>query len=640
MEEPVLVETQGLTELDPLLFTGRRLQEFPENIPALVTSIDRQSIEDSGATTLVDVLEKQAGLYFRSLTGTPVEAQMDMRGFGENSGVRTLVIVDGVRLNRPDIAALNWLQLPLGEIEKVEVVRGAQTAIYGNQAMGGVIRITTRRGESDPGGSVSGIIGSYQTRVARASYAGREGALSYAVGGDYNQSNGYRDHSEYRGRSAFLNLGYDVTDDWIIRLGGSFLDSELQYPGPLTAAQFAQNPQQAGLFGLGYNNGKYTTLTLGTEYQVDDWATFQVDAGYNRRDLEGEQWGNLSELNLDSYQAAPTLRIGNEQGTLMLGMDWQHDDLGQKQYSGPTTAVPSGVANLRQNALAAFAHGQYFLSDAWLLSAGARLESHRLEGTYAPVAPFPGVPFSGTKTDVGHAWEIGLVFKPVEEWRFYGRVDSVYRFPATDEVAAYQGFALAQPFNFNLKPETGTSVELGGEWARNGWFVQGNGFGVWLKDEIGYDWVTNLNINLFETRRYGMDWGVGYANKYAGLKVGYHYMDAIFTAGPDSGKRVPLVPRHRVSVTGEVHPVSSVTLLARYTYVGEQFQGSDFANTLEPLSNYSVVDLQVRWRPRKELQVFLGVDNVLNERYATAAFFNSYYPSPGRSVNAGVTFRF
>lgn len=631
---------EGLMELDPFLFTGRRLQEFPENIPASVTSIDRQEIENTGSTTLVDVLEKKAGLYFRSLTGTPVESQVDMRGFGENSGVRTLIIVDGVRLNRPDVAPLNWLQLPLGEIEKVEVLRGAQTAIYGNQAMGGVIRITTRRGDSDPGGSITGLVGSYHTRELRASYAGREGALSYAVGGDYNQSDGYRTHSDYRGRSAFLNLGYDVTDNWIIRVGGSFLDSELEYPGPLTPGQFAQDPRQAGLWGQGYNNGQYTTLTLGTEYQVNEQATFQVDTGYSRQDLKGEQWGNLSELDLDSYQASPSLRITSKQATIMLGMDWQHDGLGQRQYLGPTSAIQTGVADLSQDALAAFVHGQYFLTDTWLLSAGVRLEQHQLEGSYAPVAPFPGVPFSATKSDIGHAWELGLVFKPVEEWRIYGRLDSVYRFPATDEVAAYQGFPMAQPFNFSLKPETGTSVELGAEWNRDGWFVQGNGFAFWLQDEISYDPILNLNVNLFETRRYGMDLAAGYANEHFGVRVDYHYIDAVFTSGPNVGKEVPLVPKHRISVRGELRPISSLTIVARYSYVGEQYQGSDFSNTLPPLDDYSVVDLQLRWQPKKELQLFVGVDNVFNKSYATAAFLNSYYPATGRMISGGFNFRF
>lgn len=94
---------------------------------------------------MVDILEKEANVRFRSVVGSNASGDLSMRGFGENSQTRVLIMVDGQKFNRPDMGAINWLQIPLSDIESVEVLRGPMSALYGAAAEAGVIKIKTRR---------------------------------------------------------------------------------------------------------------------------------------------------------------------------------------------------------------------------------------------------------------------------------------------------------------------------------------------------------------------------------------------------------------------------------------------------------------------------------------------------------------
>jgi iron complex outermembrane receptor protein len=121
---PVLAAEPGdkgekVFALEDLVVTATRDPQEIRKLPANVSVITREEIQNSGAVTLVDILERQAGIHFRSYSGNTSQAFIDLRGFGENAFGRTLILLDGRKLNRPDMAGINWLQVPLGIIERV-----------------------------------------------------------------------------------------------------------------------------------------------------------------------------------------------------------------------------------------------------------------------------------------------------------------------------------------------------------------------------------------------------------------------------------------------------------------------------------------------------------------------------------------
>ncbi|TRZ75019.1 MAG: TonB-dependent receptor, partial [Deltaproteobacteria bacterium] len=126
--------------MEEVVVTATRDTEEVRNIPANVSVITAKDIEKSGATNVVEVLDKLESIQFRDYSGNSSQSVIDMRGFGgDNPFGKTLIMLDGRKMNRPDMSSINWLQIPLNNIERIEVVRGASSVLYGDAAVGGVI---------------------------------------------------------------------------------------------------------------------------------------------------------------------------------------------------------------------------------------------------------------------------------------------------------------------------------------------------------------------------------------------------------------------------------------------------------------------------------------------------------------------
>ncbi|HEY8933364.1 MAG TPA: TonB-dependent receptor plug domain-containing protein, partial [Rariglobus sp.] len=106
--------------LPPVVVTARRIKEDPVDVPAYTQVITRADIENSGATNLIELLKTQANLDFISLSSSPANTKVSLRGTGIDGNGRTLILVDGIRTNRPDMGDYNWLQFPLQDIESIE----------------------------------------------------------------------------------------------------------------------------------------------------------------------------------------------------------------------------------------------------------------------------------------------------------------------------------------------------------------------------------------------------------------------------------------------------------------------------------------------------------------------------------------
>ena len=138
-----------------------RLETEAKNLPARVQVIDAETvIEKSGATDLVGLLRKEANLQvtinFRVIQQ---ERSVSMGGFGDNARHRTLVLLDGHRLNAFDLSPINWHSIPLSMVKSIEVIRGAQSGTYGNHSVGGVIKINTKLPNEKPSGSLRQVPG-------------------------------------------------------------------------------------------------------------------------------------------------------------------------------------------------------------------------------------------------------------------------------------------------------------------------------------------------------------------------------------------------------------------------------------------------------------------------------------------------
>ena len=130
--------------LDELVVTGTHV-ETAWATPRSVTVINAADIARATSNNLVDLLAQEANVNLRSLFGNDKFATIDIRGMGDTAGSNVLVLIDGVRINAVDLSGTDFSSIPLDQIERIEVVRGANTVRYGNGAVGGVINIRSKR---------------------------------------------------------------------------------------------------------------------------------------------------------------------------------------------------------------------------------------------------------------------------------------------------------------------------------------------------------------------------------------------------------------------------------------------------------------------------------------------------------------
>ena len=154
-EDPGLPDVSAESR-EEMVVTATRYPKRLDSIPANVSVITAEEIEQSVARTIPDLLRSQAGLHVTDIAGNRASYSVDIRGFGETAALNTLVLVDGRRINSADLSGTDWTTMPLDRVDRIEIIRGARSGvIYGDNASGGVINIITHEGKEFEAGSRS-----------------------------------------------------------------------------------------------------------------------------------------------------------------------------------------------------------------------------------------------------------------------------------------------------------------------------------------------------------------------------------------------------------------------------------------------------------------------------------------------------
>ena len=150
-------------ELEKIVVTPTRMEQYDYDATSNVTVIGSKEIKSSHAKNIPEVLIEKAGLNIYNNSSDKTN-RVDIRGFADTSITNVLVLIDGRKINPVDTSGPDWLQIPVESIERIEVVRGAGSVLYGDNAVGGVINIITKKGAGRFSGRVGTMLGSYNTR--------------------------------------------------------------------------------------------------------------------------------------------------------------------------------------------------------------------------------------------------------------------------------------------------------------------------------------------------------------------------------------------------------------------------------------------------------------------------------------------
>jgi len=680
---PVLFVSQALAQnpkedepvkMGEVVVTATRDAQETRKTPANVTVITAEDIEKSGATSVVDVLDRLEGIQFRTYSGNASQAVIDMRGFGgDNPFGKTLVMLDGRRLNRTDMASINWLSMSVSSIDQIEIVRGPGSVLYGDAAVGGVINIITKKGKGKPVFNAAALAGSYGLHDERVGVTGAADKWTYALTGENNFSFGYRERSKYSACGAGLDLGYAAHDLLNLNLGVSFNRVDYQLPGALTKEQMRQDrrqyqPAMPDFFMNANDNNdgrdKYANVNLGLKSFWGSFGQMEVNFLYGRKDVQSNMpsWAffNFSDTRSDTYGITPKYilekNIWGFRNKVIVGLDYYSEPYRKEFFSDRERTGKMSTADFTRTSLGYYIRDEFSILKNLILGAGYRFERTSIAGANSAFAS-PAGNFNNEKTYNAEAYEAGLTWLWGKKSKVFARYATVYRIPFLDEVASFNGFPSENPFLLTLEKEKGKSMEVGTEFypldnVKVGLTI----YRIDMEDEIEFVLVDPIlyqgeNRNVGRSRHDGVEISVSYLwQKYLKVYGNLTYHKATFEAGQFNKKEMPMVPNRSMNAGLEIYLPHNITLKPEIRHVGDAYLSGDNDNNAEKLESYTLLNFYAYYKPkfgRLNLAVFAGVDNLTDTLYSSFGLDyaqygmpNFYYPMPGRTFKGGVSFEF
>lgn len=310
-------EVKGQAQvMDEVVVTATYMAEPLSKASASVAVVTAEEIAARGATRLDEVLQDVVGLHVVSSGSAGSLASASIRG---SEASQVLVLIDGIRLNSPQNGQLDLNQLPvaLNEIERIEVLRGAASALYGSNALGGVINIITRSPEETPSSQAGLTVGEHNSRIASGSTSRRVGNIRYRLGAESQTSDGYRKNSDYDQFSVNGLFGYSPTKDVDLELSVYHLDYESSIPGSEVWPSPNANQED-----------KRTVASVKLEAPVGPVKIMARGVyEYHRNDYENPDFFVDETHKIDTYGAELHIEKKCDKHTLLLGADYYNDVL-------------------------------------------------------------------------------------------------------------------------------------------------------------------------------------------------------------------------------------------------------------------------------------------------------------------------
>jgi len=628
----------GTTNLPPIIVQASRTGRAAADMSTQVQVITAEEIRKAGYTDTVSALRSAAGVYFRQYGDNPGTSEISMRGFGANSHGRVLVLVDGERLNSADMNAPNWLRIPVTAIDRIEVLQGPQTALYGNYAVGGVVNIITKK-DAEPGTTLSGHVGSDDSWGAHAHRTGELEGTRYSLDLDTQASDGWRENTAFSAYDVRTAVSRQLSDRLTTRLSVFYNQSEYDLPGALTWKQFHDDPQGSSSL-TEYESESWGFYSL-TEGAAGESGAVSLGAGFNRRLVDIVSAYSDSKSQLDDFVLQPKYSFSHElyalRNSVTVGLDWHNE------------WFESSRGDIDRWSPALWAEDELFLTDQLSLKLTGRAEQNRSHFNYTAS--------DATTIDSLSAVDAAVLYRPADTLKLFARGGTTYRFPFVDEYVVTDSSYAITGLNRDLDPEKGLFEEAGAEWAfAENWQASLTAFHMDMEDEIA--WVTDpvtwggSNENIGRTSRNGFNAGLSWHDEegYV-LAFNYAYVHARMENGANEGNGIPLVPEQIVTLHSELPVGYGVALLNTLRAVSEQELSED--NLASPLAGYAVWDTGLRYEPRfatclKGLSLTFMVDNVFDKIYATQGYgsvstwgsYYGYYPSAGRTWKLGASYTF
>lgn len=591
----------AVDDTDAVIVTATRMPSRSNELLSDVSLISRDEIEAAGSSaTVAELLARQPGIEMGRNGNIGSQTDIRIRGAAGN---QTVLLIDGVRIGSATSGAATWSRIPLSEIDHIEILRGPSSSLYGNDAMGGVIQMFTRRGDGPARFFAEGGIGSQRTRSASAGFSGSANgwryslsASTYATDGFSNVSNpaasNYNpDRDGYESRSASGGLSYELAKGHELGLNFLVNDGLNRYDsGYSKAAARGDYESQSDISSYTlYSKNAFTsdwTSTLRYGYSDDDSTALKDSAMTSVFRTEQEQIAWQNDIRLPIGKALLAIERLDQKVS------------GTSQFATDQRTINSYLA------------GWSGFFGMHRLQINARRDENSQ--------------FGGKNT--GNA-AYGLQFN--DNWRWHVSYGTAYKAPTFNDLyypltGKYQG-------NPNLKPETARNAETAVYFERGDHRASATYYVNKISNLISWSGrVTPANIGNATLEGVTLS----YEGRIADLDIGasFDWLDARDDA---TGKTLARRARQRATLSvGKNFGVWDAR--AEIAATGRRYD-TDYDPAWparEVLGGYTLFNLYGSYRLDRDWSVFVRADNVFNKKYEQA--FD--YATPGASVFVGLRF--
>ncbi len=625
--------TEENTPLELLIVTGTRIEQPLKQALSHSTVITQKDIQDSQAVDVPSLLKNLAGVEFSQTGGIGKQSGLFMRGANSN---QVLVLIDGVRVNSATTGSTALDQIMLDQVERIEVVRGNVSSLYGSEAIGGVIQIFTKRGKGEPAFNVSGGVGSHNTQRLAAGFGGEVGSTAFNVQVSKYKTDGVSairpdivsgvnpDNDGYDNTSLSGNVRHAFNPDNSLTASVFQSHGDVQYDTSYDSAD-SQHTSTSTLSKFALISDNRFSESWQSKLQLaqgsDDYKDYLNGVQGSSIKTDNRQIGWQNTLAVSSF------------GSLLLGLE----NLNQ-QVTGNTAYTKT---ERKVNSLFAGYTGNY---------SAHQVQANIRQDRYSDF----GIANTGL---LGYGYAIN------DAWRATASTSTAFKAPTFNDLVypyssspggcytvdsveyCYEGYSYEG--NSNLRPERSRNKEIGLRYAAAEQRVDVVYFDNRTRDLIVYDsqlMYTNTGliqdamnvgtmVNLNNARSNGIE--VSYAGQFGdtGVKA------ALTSQNPrDTQTGLALVRRAKIfSNLGVTQQLGAWKVGGEWQYSGsrEDTHITAWPSTRLTLASYNLVNLTANYDINKQLKLSLRADNLFNQDYMLAHGYNTL----GRTLFVGVNYR-
>ena len=606
--------TSDTLEIGEVVVTETKVEVVRKNVPMTVSVVGRETLEQSSESALLPVLSEQVpGLFVteRGVTGfgvsTGAAGQINIRGLGGNPTTQVLILIDG----HPQFMGMMGHHLPdayvTADAERVEVIRGPASILYGSNAFGGAINIITRKQKKDGLTATARIqYGSFNTQKYLAAAGFRKNRFTIFTSVNHDRTEGHRDSSDFHITNGYIKSTYSFNQFMQVTADFNMAKYETGDPGP-----------ESGIPGerIDILRGK-TALSLENKYEHLEGA-LKLYYNFGDHDITDGWHSNDEMFGLMLYQGLK-LFAGN---ILTAGYDFM-------QYGGKGSPVTTVIRDKEGNVIMP---PQFVLSDAsnkWMGMNDHAFYAFVQQNLFSSLILNGGLRYEINAT-YGNEWipQAGLVWNITAGTAIKSSLSKGYRPPSIRELYLFP------PANEKLLPERMTSFEAGWSqhWIRGKMKTELTGFAMKGQNLIVMVPSAPPPPPLYKNTGNFSNRGIECALQYDPISI--LRLQTNYTL-IDMKTPLPGTPEHNLFLSGTCS-YKKFTFMIKLQNIFNLYNDTG-EGTVEVIEvAYSILGSRIGYRANRFLDVYLYGNNLFNQKYQ----INKGYPMPGVTLFAGVNLK-